>query len=46
MGRGMRGFGIRCGSDKRDGQMAMRMNGKLQLMGVRRLGHLQEETET
>lgn len=28
------GFRNRCGEDKMDGQMAMRMNGNLQLMGV------------
>jgi hypothetical protein len=31
------------GKDRRDGQMAMRMNGNLQWTGVRRWGHLQDE---
>jgi hypothetical protein len=35
------------GKDGRDGQMAMRMSGNVQLTGVGRWGgHLQHETET
>jgi hypothetical protein len=32
------GFRISCGDGQKDGQMAMRMNGNLQLTGVRRWG--------
>jgi len=34
------------GKDRRDGYTAMKMNGNLQLIGVKRWGHLQEKTET
>jgi hypothetical protein len=34
MGRGIRWFRFRCGEGKMNGQMAMRMNGNLQLMGL------------
>ena len=34
------------GRDKSEGQKAMRMSGNLQLPGVGRWGHLQDETET
>ena len=37
------GSGVR--KDRRNGQMTITMNGNLQLMGVRRWGHLQEDTE-
>jgi hypothetical protein len=38
LGRGMRDLESYVGRDKKDGQMAMRMNGNLQLMGVGRWG--------
>ena len=44
--RGMGGSGSGVGKDRQDGQMAMKMNGNLQQMGIRRWGHLQDETET
>jgi len=34
------------GRGRRDGPMAMRVNGNLQLMGAWRWEHLQEKTET
>lgn len=39
MGKGIQGdLGSGVGRDRRDGQMAVRMNGNLQLMWVRRCG--------
>ena len=38
MGRGLEDSGSSVGRDKRDGQMAMRMNGNLQLTGRGRYG--------
>ena len=44
-GKEWESFGDRCGEGQGDGQMAMRMNGNLQ-MKVGGRGHLQEGTKT
>ena len=46
MGQGMGCSGSGVERDKRAGQMAMRMNGNLQLMEVRRWGASPDKTET
>jgi hypothetical protein len=38
MGRGMWGLGSGVGKDRREAQIVMKMNGNLQLLGVRRWG--------
>lgn len=45
IGRGMGGSELGVEKGRRDGQMAMRMNGNLQLVGVR-TGHLEDFPET
>jgi hypothetical protein len=45
LGRGM-GIQDQVWEVKTDGQMAMKINGNLQVTGVKKWGHLQDETET